>query len=167
MWLQQCHEPSIWDWFIAPIKIVMTGGWFIIVFPTWINNMSHGEYSIHLHDEMLLLQSNFITLCVDIYIWCLVNGGIWRLFFLLEQLIAGEGVPLLWCKNQALIRSLVELKKLAEPGFRRMSSALITRSILDGYFNHLVFWYQWDYLWLFRSMAISGTDSLQAPTIYI
>ena len=88
-------------------------------------------------------------------------------FFLLEQLIAGEGVPLLWCKNQALIRSLVELKKLAEPGFRRMSSALITRSILDGYFNHLVFWYQWDYLWLFRSMAISGTDSLQAPTIYI
>ena len=67
-------------------------------------------------------------------------------FFLLEQLIAGEGVPLWGCKNQALIRTLVELKKLAEPGFRRMSSALITRSILDGYFNHLVFWYQWDYL---------------------
>ena len=25
MWLKQCHKPPIWEWFIEPIQIVMTG----------------------------------------------------------------------------------------------------------------------------------------------
>ena len=25
MWLKQCHKPAIWEWFIAPIKMGMTG----------------------------------------------------------------------------------------------------------------------------------------------
>jgi hypothetical protein len=34
MWLKQCHKPAIWEWFIAPIKMVMTVGWFMIVSTT-------------------------------------------------------------------------------------------------------------------------------------
>ena len=29
MWLKQCHKPPIWEWFIPPVKMVMTGGLFI------------------------------------------------------------------------------------------------------------------------------------------
>ena len=28
------NKPPNWEWFIPPLKIVMTGGWFIIVLPT-------------------------------------------------------------------------------------------------------------------------------------
>ena len=34
MWLKQCHKPPIWEWFIPPIIMVMTGGLFIIVSTT-------------------------------------------------------------------------------------------------------------------------------------
>jgi hypothetical protein len=30
--LKQYHKPAIWKWFIRPIKMVMTGGWFIALF---------------------------------------------------------------------------------------------------------------------------------------
>ena len=32
--LKPCHKVHIWEWFIAPIKMVMTAGWFSIVLST-------------------------------------------------------------------------------------------------------------------------------------
>ena len=32
MWLKQCHKPPIWEWFIPPIQMVMTGGWSMALF---------------------------------------------------------------------------------------------------------------------------------------
>ena len=36
MWVKQCHKPAMTGngFYIPPIKMVMTGGWFIIVLPT-------------------------------------------------------------------------------------------------------------------------------------
>ena len=32
MWLKQSHKPPIWEWHnIPPTKMVMTGGWFIVL----------------------------------------------------------------------------------------------------------------------------------------
>ena len=33
MWLKQCHKPPIWEWWKQPpMKMVMTGGWFMTLF---------------------------------------------------------------------------------------------------------------------------------------
>ena len=29
MWLKQ-YKPPIWEWFLPPITMVMTGGWFVV-----------------------------------------------------------------------------------------------------------------------------------------
>ena len=41
MWVKQCHKPPMTGngKFIPPIKMVMTGGWFIIVLPTWVGKV--------------------------------------------------------------------------------------------------------------------------------
>ena len=31
MWVEPCHKPTMWEWFIPPIKMVMTGTWFMIL----------------------------------------------------------------------------------------------------------------------------------------
>ena len=31
--IKQCHKPFIWAWFVAPVRMLMTGGWFMIVLP--------------------------------------------------------------------------------------------------------------------------------------
>ena len=33
MWVKQCHKPPLEMVTIPPVKMVMTGGWFIIAFP--------------------------------------------------------------------------------------------------------------------------------------
>ena len=34
MWVKQCHKPPTWELFIPPIKMVMTGEWFMTLFYT-------------------------------------------------------------------------------------------------------------------------------------
>ena len=29
--VKPCHKPPIWEWFREPMKMVMTGGWFIVL----------------------------------------------------------------------------------------------------------------------------------------
>ena len=48
MWLKQCRIRPIWEWVLPPIKMVMTGGWFIIVLTTllkkrWISTTATGK----------------------------------------------------------------------------------------------------------------------------
>ena len=44
MWVKQCHKPPIWELFIPPIKMVMTGGMaYDLVLTTLEDYMGNGK----------------------------------------------------------------------------------------------------------------------------
>ena len=56
MWWKPCHKPAKWEWFIAPINMVMTGGWC-----RWHNKYNYNYiynsnymFSPHSHDIIVL-----------------------------------------------------------------------------------------------------------------
>ena len=45
MWESQCHKATIWGWFIAPIKLVMTWGW-------WFMAWALPHFAVHSNHQM-------------------------------------------------------------------------------------------------------------------